>query len=538
MEEVSRIYILLLHSNGLKIRDIAKELDLDKYYVADILFSTDNIPYWYQDSSSLWFVKEGALQIEEPKEKKETLITSVEVPQKFNISRFLEENLSDSLRSYLHQISKYRVYSNDEMIELFKRYRNGDKKAFDMIIMSQQRLVANIALLYCRKGAPLEDIIQEGNVGLVKAAERFDYTQYRSFSNYAKSWILQSISFAMASMPYMIRLPLNQLSLYRKVRNYKDHYEQENGYSPSINDIDIYESSDLERIKYMDGLPYNLKSLMHLSDNMDAYESRTNAIEDFINKNEVQFSVKRLLSRLQKRERQIIQMFYGINRKEESLAFIGDYFGLTRERARQIKEKTVRHLRDILHNRKENSDEVKNNIQEDEEDNLDICNKMPTSQSCINEKKKPKKPQDEVQHIDDLKEGDEIYYNDVLCTVRTIIENVRSSKLIIEYQNGVRDVVIYNKSSYTKVAHNPKSNRGYGYAQKERQQFQLSTPLSELVNLNIITGRQLHQCHKKKLRTIGDVKQIIEKYKLTPDSTRFTKYTLDMWFCIIRLLDY
>lgn len=536
MEEVRRIYILLLHGNGLKIKDIAKELDLDKYYVADILFSTDNIPFWYQDSSSLWFAKEGALQIEEPKETNETLITSIEIPQKFNISRFLEEDLSDSLRAYLHQISKYRTYSNDDMIELFKRYRNGDKNAFDLIIMSQQRLVANIALLYCRKGAPLEDIIQEGNVGLVKAAERFDYTQYRSFSNYAKSWILQSISFAMASMPYMIRLPLNQLSLYRKVRNFKDHYEQENGYSPSINDIDINDSSDLERIKYMDGLPYNLKSLMHLSDNMDAFESKTNEIEDSINKNEIQFSVKKLLSRLQKRERQMIQMFYGINRKEESLAFIGDYFGLTRERARQIKEKTVRHLRDILYNRKENADEIKINIQDDEEDNLDISNKMPTSQSYINEKNEPKKLQDEVQQIDDLKEGDEIYYNDVLCTVKTIIESVQSPKLIIEYQNGIRDVVLYNELKYKKVAYSPKPNRRHVHTEKERQQFQLSTPLSELVDLNIITGKQLHQCRKKRLRYIGDVKHIIEKYKLTPESTRFTKYTLDMWFKIINLI--
>ena len=535
MEEVRRIYILLLHSNGLKIRDIAKELDLDKYYVADILFSTDNIPFWYQNSSSLWFAKEGALQIEEPKETNETLITSIEIPQKFNISRFLEEDLSDSLRSYLHQISKYRTYSNDEMIELFKQYRNGDKNAFNLIIMSQQRLVANIALLYSRKGAPLEDIIQEGNVGLVKAAERFDYTQYRSFSNYAKSWILQSISFAMASMPYMIRLPLNQLSLYRKVRNFKDRYEQQNGYSPSINDIEIIESPDLERIKYMDGLPYNLMSLMHLSENMDTYESRTNAIEDYINKNEVQFSVNKLLSCLKKRERQMLQMFYGINRKEESLAFIGDCFGLTRERARQIKEKTVKHLRDILYNRKENADKITFNIQNDEESELDIGSKISTSQLYIKERSEPKEIKNEVQQIDDLKEGDEIYYNDVLCSVITI-ESVQSPKIIIEYQNGIRDVVLYNKSKYTKEAHNPKSNQRKVHTEKEHKQFQLSTPLSKLVELNIITEKQLHHCHKKGLRYIGDVKHIIEKYELTPESTRFTKYTLDMWFNIINLI--
>ena len=173
MDDIKRIYLLLLHSNGLRIRKISKELELDKYYVAEILFSTQNISYWYQDDDSLWFAKEGALQIEETEEEKDELTIPVEKPQRFNVNRFLEEDLSDSLRFYLSLISKYRNYSNDEMIELFKRYRSGDQKAFDMIIKSQQRLVANIAFLYCRKGAPLEDIIQEGNVGLVKAAARF-----------------------------------------------------------------------------------------------------------------------------------------------------------------------------------------------------------------------------------------------------------------------------------------------------------------------------------------------------------------------------
>lgn len=248
MDDIKRIYSLLSHSNGLKIRAISQELELDKYYVAEIMFSSQNIPYWYQDDNSLWYAKEGALQIEEPEEENDELIAPVEIPQRFNVNRFLEENLSDSLRFYLSQISKYRIYSNDEMMELFKRYRNGDQKAFDLIIKSQQRLVANIALLYCRKGAPLEDIIQEGNVGLVKAAERFDYTQYRSFSNYAKAWILQSISISMTTMPYMVRLPLNQLARYRKVRMFKEMFEQQHGYPPSVTDIDVGEDVEPEKM--------------------------------------------------------------------------------------------------------------------------------------------------------------------------------------------------------------------------------------------------------------------------------------------------
>ena len=147
MNDIERIYSLLTHSNGLKIRAISQELELDKYYVAEIMFSSQNIPYWYQDDDSLWYAKEGALQIEEYRNKVDELIAPVEKPQRFNLNRFLEEDLSESLRSYLRQISKYRVYTNDEMIELFKRYRNGELKAFDMIIKSQQRLVANIASL-------------------------------------------------------------------------------------------------------------------------------------------------------------------------------------------------------------------------------------------------------------------------------------------------------------------------------------------------------------------------------------------------------
>lgn len=573
MNDIERIYSLLLRSNGLKLRAISNELELDKYYVAEIMFSSDNIFYWYQDDDSLWFAKEGALQIEEPEEEKDELIAPAELHQKFNINRFLEEELSDSLRAYLNQISSYRIYSNDEMVELFKRYRSGDQKAFDMIIKSQQRLVANIAFLYCRKGASLEDIIQEGNVGLVKAAERFDYTQFRSFSNYAKSWIMQSISFAMTSLPYMIKLPLNQLSLYRKVRNFKDYYEQENGYPPSINDIEINVSLDLERIKYLDGLPYNLKSLMHLSDNMDTFESRTNAIEDSINKNEDQFTVKKLLSRLQKRERQLLQMFYGINRKEESLASIGDYFGLTRERARQIKEKTVRILRDILYNGNakdykvlEMPDEADDNIDEKinkipklhqkKKKNIEIYTDSERSfiiqkelKYLSNRKKSEITPMD--VNIDenlndsnkDTKEaklGDIIEYDTKLCIVleKKVIKDSR--RIIVKYEDGTIDNLQNDWNRYIIVnGRNKANNDKNNHSQNERNEhpkFQLSTPLSDLVAFNILTGKQLHQCYKKGLRCIGDVKYIIEKYDLTPDSTRFTKYTLDMWFNIINLI--
>ena len=535
MNDIERIYSLLLHSNGLKIRAISQELELDKYHVAEIMFSSQNNSYWYQDDDSLWYAKEGALQIEEPEEEIDELLAPVEIPQRFNFDRFLEEDLSDSLRSYLSKISKYRIYSNDEMIELFKRYRNGDQKAFDLIIKSQQRLVANIAFLYCRKGAPLEDIIQEGNVGLVKAAERFDYTQYRSFSNYAKSWILQSVSLSMTSMPYMVRLPLNQLDLYRKVKKFKEKFEQKHGYIPSVNDIEIDEELDKERIKFLDGLPYNLSSLTSLFSDLDNKESETNAIDDFINKNDSKIIIKNLLKRLGKRERLIIQRFYGINTKEETLSTIGDYFGLTRERARQIKEKTVKHLRDIFYKRKSDIGDLNSMSQEDEEPEENQS--IQREQIQIKEKNEPGVFLHDDQEIDGLKVGDVIYYNGKSCIILKIENKGKVRRLYIEYANSVLDVVSYDKNKCRKFSHSPKSNQKYRHREKEHQKYKLSTPLDSLFEDDVITRRQLHQCHKKKLRTIGDVKQIIEKYQLTPHSTRFTKYTLDMWFSIVSLLN-
>lgn len=528
MNDIERIYSLLLHSKGLKIRAISQQLELDKYYVAEIMFSSQNIPYWYQDDDSLWYAKEGALQIEEPEEKTDELIAPVEIPQRFNVNRFLEEELSDSLRSYLSQISKYRIYSNDEMIELFKRYRNGDQKAFDLIIKSQQRLVANIAFLYSRKGAPLEDIIQEGNVGLVKAAERFDYTQYRSFSNYAKSWILQSISASMATMPYTVRLPLNQLLLYRKVRKFKEKYEQLHGYSPSINDIEVGEDIDVDKIKYLNELPYNLLSLTSLYDNMDYKESETNAIDEFVNKNESVTTVNNLLRYLSKRDKQIIKRSYGINAKEETLSSIGDCYGLTRERVRQIKEKIVKNLREILQSRKGKVDK-NNNTQEDDEilDNV----VLPPEQPVI----------EEENDIDGAMVGDRIIYDAKSCIVLEKKTMWGASRLIVRYEDGTIDNLHNDKNHYRIVVRCGEENNKAVVCSKvnsiERLNFHSYTSLDYLAKLNIITEKQLYHCNKKGLRNIGDIKHIIQKYNLTPISTRFSKYYIDMWFGIISLLD-
>ena len=506
MDDIKRIYSLLSHSNGLKIRAISQELELDKYYVAEIMFSSQNIPYWYQDDNSLWYAKEGALQIEEPEEENDELIAPVEIPQRFNVNRFLEENLSDSLRFYLSQISKYRIYSNDEMMELFKRYRNGDQKAFDLIIKSQQRLVANIALLYCRKGAPLEDIIQEGNVGLVKAAERFDYTQYRSFSNYAKAWILQSISISMTTMPYMVRLPLNQLARYRKVRMFKEMFEQQHGYPPSVTDIDVGEDVEPEKIALLYQLPDSLWKLVEYHLDLDLLESRTDFVADY-EKDEYNWHFVRWLLRcLNNKEALILRLYYGIDVMEETLSSIGDKMDLTRERVRQIIWSSVRKLQDVSHIKIEEA-KIGEMIRIDSSNQLGrVVNtkqgadgstilivkmysgftmeislydtpyhiiKRVKSQEIqkqisksyqktsvteytrlkqVGERSLNKKTPKEVTKYADIKVGDQIFYNRKYCIVKKIIESSKSAKLFIEYSNGVMDVVSYNRTKFEKLS--------------------------------------------------------------------------------------
>ena len=509
MNDIERIYSLLTHSNGLKIRAISQELELDKYYVAEIMFSSQNIPYWYQDDDSLWYAKEGALQIEEYRNKVDELIAPVEIPQRFNLNRFLEEVLSESLRSYLRQISKYRVYTNDEMIELFKRYRNGELKAFDMIIKSQQRLVANIALFYCRKGVPLEDIIQEGNVGLVKAAERFDYTQYRSFSNYAKKWILQSISISMTTLPYLVRLPLNQLARYRKVRMFKEMFEQQHGYPPSVTDIDVGEDVELEKITLLYQLPDNLRKLVEFQEDMDLFQSSTDIVTHDENHEYNSYLVRSLLQCLKNREERILRSYYGIDMVEDTLSSIGDKMYLTRERVRQILWSSVRKLQDVSHVKREeakigemirivSSNQVGRVVNTKQgKDGTTIlvvkmgtgftteisvydnpyhiikrnCKSLPQSSLKNAQKEKPnnrsrlkenkdltKESHRELTEIGELKVGDKIYYNKLYCTVIKKIENGKFSKLFIEYANGVRDIVSYNKLQYVKISNTSKAS--------------------------------------------------------------------------------
>lgn len=615
MEEVRNIYLLLLHNNGLKTRDIANKLELDRYYVAEILFSPQCVKYWYQDDDSLWFAKEGAIQIEESAGSNDEPKNTTEIPRRFNISRFLQENVSDSLRAYLYQISKCPVYSNEEILELFKRYHDGDNKAFRLILMSQQKLVANIALLYSRKGYILEDIIQEGNIGLIKAVNKFDYTQYYNFTNFAKSWILQSVSFAMSSMPFMVRLPQNQMERYRKVRRFKEKYEQKYNIPPSVNDIEIGLNIEPEKADYINQLPDSLYNLTQFVDDMDVYECPDSAVEVFEEKDYSRYQAWNYIRVLNKRQRTIVRKFFGIGyKKAETMTIIADEMGYTRERIRQIIEKSLKIMREasltaiIIDNNYDEQSvgvggygqagakgdviaEYKSFLKDTKfkstkEDKPILKEKIETLAPIVKQEEK------NTNELNGLKVGDILLYKEKIATVKKILLVGSASKLIIKYENDVLDVVTNNPSKYKvlrshktdgirnvvkelrdvpvkknsdkgdvkienerkRVIEFPflplqflpeeeiekkeekKSEKKEEYPKKEKvlkSGYGLSTPLRNLVDQKIITKVQLKHCRKKGLNTIGDVFQIIEKYHLTPDSTRFTKYTIDIWFAIV-----
>lgn len=350
MEEVKRIYSLLLHSNGLNIREIASELDLDKYHVAEVMFSTQNIPYWFQDDSSLWFAKEGALRVKDFLIEK--LSSSASVSTKTDIEKLIEQSSSDSLNLSIKSYINSSSYSDEEIRELFILYHKGNLKAYELLVKSQQSLVLETALFYKKnRRTYIEDLIQEGNIGLLKAIERYNYRRFNNFPFYAKIWITQAISFSATCLPYPIRLPINKYNDYCRVKKFINRYKVQFGYAPSLDEIELFEDIDYQQIEYLYNLPDALNELVSSVDDLEYYESYYPSPDAKLLKESQHYDLEYLLAQVQDRNADIIRLYYGLSpyKKEYSLEEIAREYNLTRERVRQIKEKTIRILRDIAH---------------------------------------------------------------------------------------------------------------------------------------------------------------------------------------------
>lgn len=276
--------------------------------------------------------------------------------RQLKISKSITNRESASLEKYLSDISREEMLSIEEEVELAGRIRQGDRKALERLTKANLRFVVSVAKQYQNQGLSLPDLINEGNVGLIKAAERFDETRGFKFISYAVWWIRQAILQALAEQSRIVRLPLNQVGSLGKINKAFAKFEQENERNPSIEEL--AEKLDIPIEKLLDSMRVAGK---HVSMDAPFADGEENSLLDVIadtgtpdtdntlNQESLATEIERALSKLSERDSEIIRMFFGLNQPEKSLDEIADHFGLTRERVRQIKEKIIKRLRMDTH---------------------------------------------------------------------------------------------------------------------------------------------------------------------------------------------
>ena len=272
--------------------------------------------------------------------------------RQLKITKSITNRESASLDKYLQEIGKEELITVEEEVELAQRIKKGDQEALEKLTKANLRFVVSVAKQYQNQGLSLPDLINEGNLGLIKAAEKFDETRGFKFISYAVWWIRQSILQALAEQSRIVRLPLNQVGSLNKINKAFARCEQEHERTPSPEErateleLPTEKVTDTLRVAgrhvsvdapFADGED---NSLLDVLVNPDS----PNADRGLINES-LSTEVDRALETLTERERDIIKYFFGIGTSEMTLEEIGEKFDLTRERVRQIKEKAIRRLR-------------------------------------------------------------------------------------------------------------------------------------------------------------------------------------------------
>jgi RNA polymerase primary sigma factor len=272
--------------------------------------------------------------------------------RQLKITKSITNRESASLDKYLQEIGKEELITVEEEVELAQRIKKGDQAALEKLTRANLRFVVSVAKQYQNQGLSLPDLINEGNLGLIKAAEKFDETRGFKFISYAVWWIRQSILQALAEQSRIVRLPLNQVGSLNKINKAYSKFEQENERKPSPEEL--AESLELPADKVADTLRVSGR---HVSVDAPFVDGEDNSLLDVLVNNDspnadralIQESlakeIHRSLATLTEREADIIRLFFGIGCQEMTLEEIGERFGLTRERVRQIKEKAIRRLR-------------------------------------------------------------------------------------------------------------------------------------------------------------------------------------------------
>ena len=272
--------------------------------------------------------------------------------RQLKITKSITNRESASLDKYLQEIGRKDLITVDEEVELAQKIKQGDQAALDKLVSANLRFVVSVAKQYQNQGLSLPDLIDEGNLGLIKAAQKFDETRGFKFISYAVWWIRQSILQALAEQSRIVRLPLNQVGSLNKIGKALQRFEQENERRPSP--AELAEQLDVPVEKIADTMKVSGRhvsvdapfvygednSLLDVLPNEDSPMADSSLTQESLSK-----EVNRALEQLNPRERDILRMFFGIGCQEMTLEEIGAKFDLTRERVRQIKEKAIRRLK-------------------------------------------------------------------------------------------------------------------------------------------------------------------------------------------------
>ena len=272
----------------------------------------------------------------------------------------LGSDANRSLSKYLQEISRYEPLSPDREVELAIRVKQGDRRALKELTEANLRFVVSVAKDYQGQGLPLTVLINEGNLGLIKAAERFDETRGFKFISYAVWWIRQSILQALAEHSRIVRLPLNRVGTISKINKAAERLEQEFERSPRADELarqlemkpsEVNDAQRISRRHHSLDTPFSDDDKNCLLDIIE--DGKTESPDKELLMDSLQEEVSAALDTLKDREREVIRMYFGIEREYAlTLNEIGEEFGLTRERVRQIKEKAIRRLRHRSRSRK------------------------------------------------------------------------------------------------------------------------------------------------------------------------------------------
>lgn len=276
--------------------------------------------------------------------------------RQLKISQQITKRESKSLEKYLQDVSKEEMITAEEEVELAIKIQNGDERALNRLVRANLRFVISVAKQYQNTGLTLEDLINEGNLGLIEAAKRYDHTKGFKFISYAVWWIRQSILKAAADNSRTIRLPHNRLGEIQKISKASNEFEQKNERTPTADELSDLTEMDVTKVEMSLKMSKKQVSIDAPMSNDDDNNSLVSVLEnsdtpdpaDSLLQESLSQDLERTLSYLKGMEAEVIRLFYGLGGTSEmTLEEIGNTFGLTRERIRQIKERGLRRLRRV-----------------------------------------------------------------------------------------------------------------------------------------------------------------------------------------------